>query len=112
FEPLPERVGLCDKSFGLVGNSDQTRQVGCRSFGVVDVSLNLAECDWSACGCAIRVKHGIMRILPALVHESVGGLPVVSDKAGSCRIAVVIDPVQCALDVRPDRRDELKIAGS
>src|SRR5262249_52723433 len=58
------------------------------------------------------MKDGILRILPALLHESGRGLTVVCHEPGFCRIAVLIDPAQCALNIWPDRRDELKVAAA
>ena len=58
------------------------------------------------------MKHGIERIFPALRDQPVLGLSRVFDKAVAVLVAIIGDPGERALDVRPHFGDEIAIAGS
>ena len=58
------------------------------------------------------MKDGIERIFPALRHQPVLGLPGVFDEAVTVLVAIIGDPGQHALDVRPQFGQKIAIAGS
>src|SRR6202030_93976 len=53
----------------------------------------------------------ILGILPTLLHQPRRRLAMVLYKPILIQIAILIDPVQCQLDARPNRLDELEVAG-
>src|SRR5215831_7972303 len=57
------------------------------------------------------MKHRILRILPPLLHQARCGSPRVLDKAVAVPVTPAIDPLQCSLDMRPQRRRERAITG-
>ena len=61
---------------------------------------------------AVGVEDGVVGVLPALVHQAVGRLPLVLDEAVAVAVAVAVDPAQGGLDVGPERLDERPVAGA
>jgi len=59
---------------------------------------------------AVRVEHGILRIFPALLRQSLGGALLVLHETRSIAIAVRVDPLQSALDVWPNLLHERQIS--
>ena len=69
--------------------------------GGVDITLHLAQRDRPFGKRAVGMKDRIARILPALIGETGGALPVVFDKPVMIEIAIGVDPLQRRRDVRP-----------
>ena len=72
-----------------------------RAFGGVDVALHLGERDRTLGERAVVVEDGIVRILPALIDETVVVLPVVFDEAVMIGIAGAGDPGERCFDRGP-----------
>ncbi len=81
-------------------------QRGPRAPGRIDVTLDLAEGDRALRQGAVRVKHGVVRILPALMNESAWRLAAVFREAVAVPIAVPVDPLKRRFDVGPEQFQE------
>src|SRR5262249_14622252 len=57
------------------------------------------------------MKNRVLRVLPALLHQTVGRASQVLDEAIAIAVTIAVDPFQGAFDVRPDRRDERTVPG-
>src|SRR5436190_3626251 len=72
--------------------------IKCRSdsrgptLGGVNVALHFAQRDGSLGELSVSVKDGVVRVLPALVGQSLGRSAVILDKAVAVAIAVNVDP--------------------
>ena len=89
--------------------TQQGRQRGARPPRGIDVALHFAERDRPLGKRAVGVKDGVVGILPALMDQAVGRLPVIFDEPVAVGIAVLLDPAQGRLDVRPQLLDERAI---
>ena len=78
--------------------------------GGVDVALNLAQGDRTLRQRAVGVKNGILRILPALLHQASGGTAEVFHEAVAIPIAIAVHPVQSHLDVGPYGTQKIEVA--
>ena len=81
-------------------------------FGAIDVSLHLAKRDRPIGKASIRVEYRIRRILPALIDQARGALPVVFDKPVLIEVAIGVDPAQRRQRIRPQGPDSFDIAGA
>src|SRR6202042_2509297 len=82
------------------------------SFGAVYVRLDLAKGDRPLRKPAIMMENRIEGILPSLIREALLGLAMIFDEAVAVAVAVMIDPGERCLGVRPQRAHRLKIAGA
>src|SRR4030095_5572253 len=72
----------------------------------INVSLYFAQGDRRLGKNAVAVKNRVMRIFPTLMNETVFRPAAVFDETVTIRVAVLVDPLNCAPDVRPDRLDK------
>ena len=110
-ESVPHRIGARRPRRGACRVAQQPGDQRRAAPRGVDVALELAERDRSVGEPAIGVKHRIVRVLPALVHEAFGRLPRVLDEAVGVEVAVALDPVDGGGDARPEGGDEVAVAG-
>ena len=112
-EPVTQRIGAAPTTTPARAASPSSPAISARAAPRrVDVPLDLAEGDWALGEPAVRVKHRVVRVLPALVHQAFGGLPRVLDEAVAVEVAVPLDPVDGGGDARPERGDEVAVAGA
>ena len=57
------------------------------------------------------MKDGVVRVLPPLVKQSSGALPLVLDEAVPVQIAVAVNPAKCGLNTGPEGFHEGPVAG-
>jgi hypothetical protein len=74
--------------------------------------LDLGERDRAFRQSAVGMENGVMRILPALVGETLGGRTFVFKEAVAVRVARAVDPAKRCLDRRPQFGDGIHIAGA
>ena len=84
--------------FGLAQQRCQFRRA---IFGGVGVALHLAQRNGRFGEGSIRMKHRIVRIFPALLGQAVRRVARIFDKAVAILVAVMVNPVQGGLNVRP-----------
>ncbi len=80
---------------------------GC-TLGCKDISLHLAQGDGSCRVRSVFVEDGVVGILPALVFQAAIAFRLVLDKAVSVSVAILINPAQRCVNVRPDLGNGLK----
>src|SRR6202521_6211629 len=56
------------------------------------------------------MEDGIVGVFPTLLHQAGGGASLVLDETVSVGVAVLVDPMQSALDVWPDLFDKRQVA--
>src|SRR5262249_490957 len=81
-------------------------------FRGVAISLHFAQRDGAFCQGAVSMKDRILRVLPPLLHKTLGRTAVIFDESIPIRIAMTIDPIQSQLDVRPYGADEVQVGGT
>jgi hypothetical protein len=72
-----------------------------QELGAVDVTLHLRERDRALRQMPVGVEDGVLRILPALVGETLLGGAVIFDEAVAVGIAGAVDPAERGLDGGP-----------
>ncbi len=86
------------------------RQIRRGSLGPVHVCLNLTECDRPLCSRPVGMKNRVVRVFPSLMHEAAGRLSRIGGESRPSRVPIPIDPVQCPLNMRPQRFDKAEVA--
>src|SRR5437868_2057398 len=110
FEIFAERLSLKTQFRGTAGMAERGCDLRGAEPGGVHVPLDLTQRDGTFGQRAVRVKNGILRILPTLLDEAFGRAAEIFDEAVPVGVAVAIDPTQCQLDVGPDGAQELEVA--
>src|SRR5690606_4515662 len=77
-----------------------------RDVGFINVGLHLTECYRTLYHRAIRVKHGIMRVLPSLLNETIFGASTVLNEPIAIEVSVIFDPQPRQIQVWPDGLDD------
>src|SRR5690242_17282517 len=99
----------------VVSQCDQTLfagQIGGAFFGGIGIALDFTERDRGFGKPAVLVKDGIVRIFPALLHEPFAGMTGILQEAVAVAIAIMIHPIEGALDIAPNRTDEFEVSGA
>src|SRR6266496_6063674 len=86
--------------------AEELSQFGRRQLGSVNVALHFAQSDWSFGGRAVSVENRIVRVLPTLMDETEFRPTSIFHEAVAIDVAIMIDPCERALDVRPNRLNE------
>ena len=111
-EPLAQRLGLLRQLRGPVRPPQHGSQRRAGPPGGVDVALHLAQSDGAMRQRAVGVEDGVVGVLPPLVQQAIGRLPLILHEAVPVPVAVAVDPVQGGLDVGPQGVDEGPVAGA
>ena len=111
-EPLPQRLSLLRQLRRPVHPPQRGSQRRTGPLGGVHVPLNLAQSDGAMRQRAVRVEDSSVSVLPPLVHQAMGRLPLILHEAVPVPVAVAVDPVQGGLDVGPQGDDEGPVAGA
>jgi hypothetical protein len=61
---------------------------------------------------SIGMKNGVVRILPALLHESRGRPLLVLNEAIAVAVAALVNPTQCTFDVWPESLEKRQVSCS
>src|SRR5437867_1408736 len=86
--------------------AEELSQFGGRQLGSVNVALHFAQSDWSFGGRPVGVENRIVRVLPTLMDETEFRHASIFHEAVAIGVAIMIDPCERALDVRPNRLNE------
>src|SRR5262249_9047646 len=68
-----------------------------------NITLHFAQCDGRLGKRAVAMEDGIMGIFPTLMNETVFRPATVLDETVTVCVAIAVDPLKRALDVRPNR---------
>ena len=79
--------------------------------GHVHVSLHLDQGDRARGQGAVRVHHGVERVLPPLVHDPARGPAQVLHEPVAVLVPVLVDPREGGADVRQELVGELQVPG-
>ena len=93
-------------------HAQSARQASGVALGGEHVALHFAQRDRALGQLAVGVEDRVLRVLPALVAEAALAPGGVLDETVAVAVAVVVDPAQRRLQVRPDRADGLEVAGA
>src|SRR5690606_2364889 len=96
-----ERRRLAIEPFRDGWLADRASEPRRAAFRVVYVALHLAERDRARRERAVGVRHAVVRILPSLIREPARRLPKILDETVPVLVAVLVDPLDRPLDVRP-----------
>ncbi len=109
---VAQGFGLRFEPLGEFDFLECARNHRCRTLCGVDISLHFAQGDGRIGHAAVGVKDGIVRVLPALLHETFGRALLVFDKAILIAVAIDIHPFDGTLDIRPNFLQEREICGA
>jgi hypothetical protein len=112
FEALGELASLFGKPLRGGMMAEPARAGRGHAFGGIDVALHLGQRDGAVGKLAVGVKHCVVRIFPALIGEALLGGALILDKTIAVGIARPVDPAQRRLDVRPQLRNRVTVAGA
>src|ERR1019366_6168968 len=110
FKAFSQRLGLPREGCRSIDVSEFRGQCRSGTPRRVDVGLDFTKGDRSLGRRAIRVEDSVVRVLPALVNETIDRLPGVFDEAVTVSVAVLVYPSKCRLHVGPDGFDESPVA--
>src|ERR1700677_251866 len=99
--------GSCRGTF-----SRASAQGGRRLFCGVYVTLHFTKSDGGFCDGSIGVKNGVVRILPSLLHQTLGRLFAIFDKAIPIAVPKFVDPFKSAENMWPQAPDEVAVGGA
>ncbi len=92
--------------------AERHRQRGGAAIGGMGIGLDLGQGDRRLGQAAIVMEDRIGAVLPALVGQAVDRLPAIFEEAVAIDVAVFRHPAERGFDVRPQRADEIEIAGA
>src|SRR5208337_2725676 len=111
-EALLELCGLCEELLRAGGVTEPAGTMGGCDPSRIDIALHLDERDRAIGEFAIGVEDGVVGIFPALILQPFRGRAGIFEKAVAIGVARAVDPMQRALDIRPDLTEEVLVAGA
>src|SRR5262249_49982754 len=98
FESLSKYFGVPPKVTPALRVPKLVCRLGNSCLSGVYICLHLAKCNGTFCKRTVGMKHGIVRVFPALLDEASGRPAVVLDESVPVLIAVTIDPLERQFD--------------